>query len=232
MSKKQKNAQVPKPSLLERLEKRWFVIAGIVVAVGWLLLNANTVLSNARAYPNEVRKTGNQLSSWYYDDAAWNGYWTSESEGYVDKPDMNLSPTPVAVSLEVHGGNLEGMISTKPICDFVPFSDFVLLRGHVDTLGSSATVVAWDTIEGHDQDFAKLKLKRNGAVITVEPQEGTVKLFPKARIALDPNTKEWPAEFCSGKRDETIKIAEQAIREARARKVRTPHQPAPNAPRR
>jgi hypothetical protein len=229
MTKRPKGEGDSKPSFFERLERRWFLIAGIVVVVGWLLLNANTVLSNVRSWPTEARKTGDQLSSWYYDDAAWNGYWTSSPQQYVDEPDMNLSQTPVAVSLEVHDGNIDGMISTKPICDFVPFFDFVMLRGHVDTIGSSATVVAWDTIEGHDQDFAKLKLKRDGVVMTVEPLEGTVKLFPKARIALDPKTKHWPVEFCQRKTDDTVKIAEQAIRDQQAKARAAAHKHAPNA---
>lgn len=174
-------------------------------------LNINSVLTNVRAFPSEVRKTTNQFSSWYYDDAGWTGYWTSSPVGYVDQADMNLSQEPVGVYLKVENGSIDGMISNQKICDSIPFFDFVLLKGQIDTFGSSATVTAWDTIEGHDQNFAKLKLKIDNGIMTVEPVQGVTRLFPAARIAPDPSNTNWPSEYCEGKTAATVKMLQQIM---------------------
>lgn len=194
------------------LKKPWAIVVATATVVGVFFLNINTVLTNARTFPNEVHKTTDQFSSWYYDDAGWNGYWTSSPEAYVDVADMKLSQARFGLDLEVQNGKIDGMIADQQICAAVPF-DFVLLSGHVDTFGKSATVVAWDTFDGHDVIFAKLKLKLVDRIMTVEPVEGAARLFPTARIALDPNVKEWPEEFCEGKRAAMSKMLDQLLKE-------------------
>lgn len=201
MSKRRSSQPEPKAPLLQRIQRRWFLIAGIAAVLGWLLLNSNSALSNLRSLPSEVQKTTDQFSGWYYDDAGWSGYWTSNPEGYVNQEDMILSQTPVGIYLQVNGGRIDGVISNQQVCESVPIFDFLLLRGQVDTFGNSATVIVWDTIGGHTQDFAKLRLRRDGVIMTIEPEEDAVRLFSSARIAFDPNTQEWPAKFCeSGNR--------------------------------
>lgn len=198
------------------LKKPWAVVVAVATVVGVFFLNINTVLSNARTFPSEVRETADQFSSWYYDDAAWTGYWTTEPVGYVDEPDMHLSQFPFGLYMKVANGSIDGMISDQPICDSVPF-DFVLVSGHVDTFGKSATLLAWDTIGGHDVNFAKLKVRLDEGIMTVEPIEGVTRLFSEARIAFDPSTKEWPSEFCTGKTAEEIKLRQKLAKEQRPR---------------
>lgn len=109
------------------------------------------------------------------------------------------------------------MISNQQICDSIPVFDFVLLKGQVDTFGNSATVIAWDTIGGHDENFAKLKLKIDNGIMTAEPLEGATRLFPAARIARDPSNTRWPSEFCEGKTEATVMMLQQMVKEQRER---------------
>jgi hypothetical protein len=198
------------------LKRPWAIVVAVATVIGVFFLNINSVLTNVRAFPSEVRETGAQLSTWYYDDDAWNGYWTSHPEAYVDVADMNLSKFPYGLYLQVQNGEIDGMIADQPVCLSVPF-DFVLVRGHVDTFGKSATVFAWDTIGGHDVNFAKLKLKIVDGIMTVEPVEGVKRLFPTARIAFDPTAKEWPAEFCEGKQAAMSKMLVGIMKEQQAK---------------
>jgi hypothetical protein len=219
----------PKPHGWNWLKKPWAVVVAVATVVGVFFLNINAVLTNARTFPSEIRKATDQFTSWYYDDDAWTGYWTSEPEAYVDEADMKLSQFPFGLYMKVENGSIDGMIANQEVCSSVPF-DFVLLSGHVDTFGNSATVLAWDTLEGHDVYFAKLRLKMDEGIMTVEPIEGTARMFPKARIALDPNVKEWPSEFCTGKQAAEIKMVGRIAKEQQAKQQTS--RPASKTPRR
>lgn len=187
----------------------WGALSTFIGAVAAMLINFNAIATNVRTLPGEIRKTSDQFLSWYHEDESWTGYWTNNPEGYVDQEDMNLSSEDMAIDLTVKNGEIDGTISTKQICEGVPFFDFLLLRGNVSG-GKSATVIVWDTFEGHNRDIAKLELKRDGVVMTVVPKEGTTRLFPKeARIAFDPNgaanASEERGEFCRGKAEAIAK---------------------------
>lgn len=201
----------------------WLKLSAGVAALALLLTNINSILSNARQLPGEWGKTADQFSSWYHEDAAWNGRWTSHPEGYVDEADMGLSKDDVEIRLSVENGEIDGTIATKGICDPVPFVDFVLLRGDISG-GKTAHVVAWDIFGGHATDIAKLKLVRDGITMKVTFEEGANQLFPpEAKIALDPNLdrkKVFEAsspgeEFCTGKSQRTIKAARTAVEKLR-----------------
>lgn len=71
---------------------------------------------------------------------------------------------------------------------------------------TSARVIVWDVFMGHKQDVAALELRRDGAVLSVTPKEGAVRLFPKARIARVPGGEKKPeVAFCQGKREALAK---------------------------
>jgi len=55
-------------------------------------------------------------------------------------------------------------------------------------------------------------------------------MFPKARIALDPNVKEWPSEFCTGKQAAEIKMVGRIAKEQQAKQQTS--RPASKTPRR
>lgn len=206
MSKKTKKAQtqIAHPAAPPRwrwLTKPWGVAVVVGGAVGAFLLNINPVLTNVRQLPAEVRMTRDQFASWYYQDSAWNGRWTNSPEGNVDAAAMRLSEEAVEIELEVQNGVIDGTIATRQICDAVPFFDFLLLRGKVSALRSSAKVVVWDTFLGRSQDVATLTLNRDGAIITVVPKQGAVSLFPaQARVALDPSGT--PASFSCDRKEQ------------------------------
>lgn len=185
---------------LALLKRPWTWLVGFVTLTGALLLNITTVLANLRELPEELRKTEDQFSTWYFEDDEWDGYWTSSPEGYVDGAGRRLTPEDFAIKLAIDKGQIDGMISTRPICDTVPAFDYILLRGDVDWFGDSASVIAFDFFEGRQVDIAELRLHRDGIVMEVEPVEEEVSLFSQSRIAKDAISESWPNEFCEGKR--------------------------------
>lgn len=218
MGKKPKKVRVPAPppptlSRWQWVAKPWAVIVAVGAALGAVLLNINPILSNVRQLPSEVRKTSDQFSSWYYQDAVWSGRWINNPEGYVDGADLNLSSERMAVDMNVTQGIIDGTISTPQICDSFPFFDSLLIRGKVNATRSSARVVVWDVFEGHRRDVAAVDLKLDGLVMTVVPKEGSVTLFPaKARIAIDPSEPTSEASFCEGKQEAIERTMEQMLK--------------------
>jgi hypothetical protein len=219
---KGKPAPTNTPSLTDKpwWKSTWLKVSAGIAALAVLLTNVNSILSNARELPGEWGKTANQFSSWYHEDAAWNGRWTNNPEGYVDEADMNLSGDEVEIRLSVENGKIDGSIATKGICDRLPFVDFVLLRGDVSG-GKTAHVVAWDIFGGHAADIAKLKLVRNGIMMKVTLEEGPNQLFPlEAEIALDPNLDRKKIfeptgqgeEFCTGKAQHSINAVPEVVK--------------------
>ena len=192
-----------------RLVTIWGGATAFIGAVAALLGNFTSIMADARALPSEFRRTSDQFLSWYHDDAGWSGYWTNNPEGYVDLADMNLSSEKMAIDLIVKNGEIDGTISTLPICNAVPF-DFLLLKGNVSG-GKSANVIVWDIFDGHKQDIAMLELHRGeDGVMTAIPKEGSIKLFPKsARLAVDPSSSrkagDSSEEFCQGKTEAMMK---------------------------
>lgn len=217
MSKKSKKAPPPPPpppppKPTRWLTKPWTLLVAIGAVVGAFLLNINTILLNVREFPSEVQKTSDRFFSWYYGDESWSGYWTNSPEGYVDVADMNLSSEKIAIELNVKNGVIDGSIATPQICDSVPVFDFLLLRGRVNLVGNSAKVIVWDIFGGHKRDIAVLELERDGAIMSVVPKEGGVRLFPsRAKIALDPSGASPETPFCEGKQEQLIRERRQRL---------------------
>lgn len=150
------------------------------------LLNAPTLLENARKLPNEVQKTWAQYRGWVKEDAEWSGNWSSSPEGVVDMAGMSLFKGDMQITISASQGHIEGTIATKAICRSIPIFNYVMLRGFVT--GDTASLVAWDIVQGERVDYAALKLKRDRDILTVTPVAGRVDWFPaSARLGRDPS---------------------------------------------
>src|SRR3546814_17322974 len=85
---------------------------------------------------------------------------------------MQLSNVDMQITIWASQGEIDGTIATKEICKAIPVFNYVLLRGEV--FGNTATVTAWDIVLGHKTEFAKLKLVRDGNIITVRSDKSRV----------------------------------------------------------
>lgn len=165
-------------------KRAWPYVAGTAGVVAWLLLNTPEVLQNMRGTPEEVRRTVAQYQSWLHEDSEWTGTWSASPEGVVDSGDMDLSAVDLEITIWAKGGDIDGTIATKRICQKVPV-DYILLRGKVS--GDRARVIVWDIVGSKKMVFAELELTRDGEIMTVKPVKGMVDWFPAtARIARAP----------------------------------------------
>ncbi len=150
-----------------------------------IIIKGPSLLQNARILSPEIHQTTSLFLSWAKGDSSWTGHWSSFPEGVVDMADMNLSDVAMQITIWSKEGEIDGTIATKEICKNIPLVDYVLLRGKVS--GNTATVAAWDIIQGQKTDFALLKIVREGEAITVTPTEGFKEWFPAtARLGRHP----------------------------------------------
>lgn len=177
----------------------WVVVSATSVVISAILLKGPSLLQNARILPEEVRLTMSKFLSWAKEDDAWTGHWSSYPEGIVNMADMRLSDVDMQITIWASQGDIDGTIATKNICRSIPVLNYVLLRGSVS--GNAAHVVAWDIVQGHKTDFAKLTLAREGDAMTVTPIDGRKDWFPStARLGRHPTRSEPDQAFCSEER--------------------------------
>ena len=202
------SATSEKVAVRPALKKAWIIITAVVGVLCAVLLNGPTILENARKLPKSIEQTRTQYLSWLHDDSEWTGNWSSFPDGIVDMEDMHLSNVDLQITIWSSQGKIDGAIATKKICSAIPSFDFILLKGNVS--GHTAQVIAWDTIGGHDVDFARLELKRNGDIMTVTPLEGAKNWFPAmARLGRLPRANNEEPEpqsgFCAEERQAIMK---------------------------
>lgn len=189
-------------------KRLWIIISATTIVLASIILNAPTLLKNARDLPKEMRETERQYLSWLKEDTAWTGHWSSFPEGIVDMQDMNLSDTDIQITIWASEGNINGTIATKSICESIPVLSFILIRGEV--YGDTAIIIVWDIIDGYKTDFAELKLVRDRNVITVTPITDPRSWFPSvARIGKHPfepeNKSELHEFFCKEEIEQLMK---------------------------
>lgn len=170
-----------------RYRRVWFLITIIGAGLYGLVANGPMLLSNAEKLPSEFERVSGKFLSWYYEDQAWEGLWSASPEGYVDSVDMKLSDVDIKLHLIAEHGRIGGEIAMKSICLVVPMFDYLLLEGKVS--GDTATITAFDFIGGERKNFFRFSAKRDGVVIMVSPEEGSLELLPPipVRIGLHPS---------------------------------------------
>ena len=189
----------------------WFLITLVGAGIYGLLANGPMLLSNAEKLPSEFDRVSGKFLSWYYEDQAWTGVWSAHPESYVDNVDMKLSDVDIKLHLVSEQGSIGGEISMKSICRVVPKFDYLLIDGKVS--GDTATIPAFDTIDGERKNFFRFSAKRDDdLVITVTPEEGAREWLPPypVRIGLhQPRENEDPYDqltgTCGVEREELMK---------------------------
>lgn len=167
------------------IKRTWVIVTAVIGVLFTGLLNAPTLLENARKLPASYQQTSAQFLSWLHEDDEWTGNWSSFPEGLIDLEEMRLTDVDVQITIWASQGSIDGIIGTRAICKQFPFWDYVLLRG--DVSGNSAKVVAYDYIGGRSKDFAELHLERHGNVVTITPVSGLTEWFPAtARLGRHP----------------------------------------------
>ena len=206
-------------AVMPYVKKSWVVVTAIVGVLFTALLNAPTLLDNARKLPASYQQTKAQYLTWLHEDSDWTGNWSSFPEGLIDVEEMRLSDVDMQITIWASQGNIDGVIGTRAICKQFPFWDYVLLRGNVS--GDSAEVVAFDYIGGLSRDFAQLQLERNGNVLTITPVSGQKDWFPAtARLGRHPRAPDAKPDpdmdFC----DEELKSFIQELTPAQTAQTR------------
>jgi hypothetical protein len=180
-------AATPPPAETPWWKSTWLKITAGIAAVALVLTNINSILSNARTLPGEVRKTSDQFFEWYGEYEAWPGHWTNYPEGFVDMAEMNLSKEDFRLTINgSEDGEIGGTIETRGICDKVPYFDTFMFDGTISSSGR-AEIEIFDFVGGYRRNFARLKLERDDYIMTVIRLDDPGRIFAKeTRIARAP----------------------------------------------
>lgn len=166
-----KSTGAPRPNHPPPWHKRaWLVISIIGAGLIWLLANGLTILTNAEKLPTEAERVYGEFLSWHHDDKEWQGVWSAYSDGYIDFSEMDVSDVDYILYLQAEHGVIDGAFSTKTICKTVPMLDYLLLEGKTD--GDTASITAYDFIDGKRINFFRFIAKREGLAMTLTLKEG------------------------------------------------------------
>ncbi len=128
--RRRQNVAGQNKGLWSRVKASWPIWATIGVVVSFVLTQGVESLANLRKLPSELDETFAGFQSWYYDDAAWTGSWSSRVEGYID--DLHQSAVPLKLVLNVSRGAVHGEMLNKEVCRKLnPLLLPVLLQGQV-----------------------------------------------------------------------------------------------------
>jgi len=176
-SKRQRNsAQMPvrtAKSRFERIEaslaKRWYLIAGACVLLGWGLTSGGAALHTLR-----------QLNAALRGDAKLTGTWSNVPvEGVAnsaDYPPPASSSSILWLSIAAKDGQISGQIYSPVLCKSLPWN-YVQFSG---TNGwFSATAEAFDFIQGRTTVFAHFHLHLKGDELVLTKVGNDVLGFPQ-----------------------------------------------------
>lgn len=123
-------------------------------------------LEKSSTLPSKLVATKNQILSWHYNDAAWNGWWTTNLEGLVDSGDMVVSPLRAQLSLSTSQGNVHGEFSSETICSTMPMLGTLMLDGKIR--GNTLHAVGYQFIGGKRHNILEFAATpgKNGLTIT------------------------------------------------------------------
>lgn len=173
-----------KTTALDWIKSPWVILLWPILS--FVLLDAATVVNNAKTLNSEWENIKPSI----YETESWSGVWVTTPEGYVDGEDMGIdwdAPNEPHLEIIAEEDGFGGTISTHGICKMVGW-DFLQLEGKLPIVGNSTTAIVWDIIQGHRQEFARLKLTRTGISMEVELLEGSPAMFPtKAKVWIAPD---------------------------------------------
>jgi hypothetical protein len=129
--------------------KHWYIIAGLAGVLGWILKDGADALDKASTIPTKLKIVKNKVLSWHFNDQAWNGWWTTNTEGLVDSGDVRVSSVGAQLSLSVAQGKAHGEFSSQAICKIAPMLGVLMLDGEIH--GTALYGVAYQIVGGKEK---------------------------------------------------------------------------------
>lgn len=195
--------------------KNWYLIAGFVAALAWLMKDGADAVEKSATLPTKIIALKNQALSWYYNDEDWNGWWTTSTEGLVDNGDVLVSPVKAQLSLETHQGKAHGEFSSETICATMPMLGVLMLEGEVR--GGKLYVVGYQFTGGKRQNFLTFSASSSKGELTILRMQDPMHLIGE-QINLIPafteEQKDHASADCAAERAKFISEHVQRLRAA------------------
>lgn len=169
----ERKSKTPEPEGWPR--KNWYLIAGVFAVLAWLMKDGADAVEKSTTLPSKIIALKNQALSWYYDDEAWNGWWTTSTEGLVDSGEVLVSPIKAQLSLETMQGKVHGEFSSETICATMPMLGVLMLEGEIR--GGKLYVVGYQFISGKRQNFLTFSAARSKGGLTILRMQDPMRLI-------------------------------------------------------
>ncbi len=176
-----RKSDAPEPERWHR--KNWYLIAGFIAALAWLMKDGADAVEKGATLPSKVVALKNKALSWYYNDEDWNGWWTTSTEGLVNSGDALVSPVKAQLSLETKQGNVQGEFSLKTICATMPMLGVLMLEGEIR--GGKLYAVGYQFVGGKRQNFLTFSAASSKGALTILRMQDPMGLIGE-RINLIP----------------------------------------------
>lgn len=151
--------------------------------------------------PSEFSKTKNSFLSWFKEDDAWVGMWSSFPEGVVDMASMNLTDSDFIFYIENSQGEMGGYFTSQTVCKIAPLS-FGILMLDGKASASKATAEVFDIVQGRRLHIANFSFSRDGNVLTVKQIDGVAPLIEAPlRLGKHPSPEESTSTVDAPERD-------------------------------
>lgn len=188
----------------------WILLRAIMAVLGWFAANAVSALENLEKLPTTADRVYGKAVSWYYEDSAWTGVWSINSEGFMDQVELSL--VDVRIEMMTERGVVDGSISSPGLCKLLPLSAYVLLEGKV--IGDKVQAIAYDYIGGERKNLFQvevyreandptiLRVKASGGIAQALPNNALIRLHPQQK-PMDPGNREMHT-YCAKEREEFL----------------------------
>jgi len=208
-----RKSEAPEPEGWHR--KNWYLIAGFVAALAWLMKDGADAVEKSVTLPSKVLALKNHALSWYYNDDDWNGWWTTSTEGLIDSGDVLVSTIKAQLSLETKQGKVRGEFSSETICAAMPMPDVLMLDGEIR--GGKLYAVGYQFVGGKRENFLTFSAARSKGGLTISRMQDPLGLIGE-QINLIPafteEQKDHASADCARERAKFISEHVQRLRAA------------------
>lgn len=150
-------------------------IAAGAALIGALFFGGLSALPGATSGPASLQHKWNALLSWYYDDRAWEGTWSTHPDSATAM--LPLNEQDVFLQLTMAQGVATGIIASPTLCAQFPFSDTAQFQGEM--VDGQLHGTASPMVGGEPQGMVTIVITRDGNNLRLLATADEVPLFSK-----------------------------------------------------
>lgn len=148
-------------------------IAAGAALIAALFFGGWSALPGATSGSASLQHKWNALLSWYYDDRAWEGSWSTHPDSATAM--LPLNEQDVFLQLAMAQGVAAGIVASPTLCTRFPFSDTAQFHGEM--VDGQLHGTAYPMVGGEPQGVVTIVITRDGGNLRLAATANEVPLF-------------------------------------------------------